>query len=312
MLSNAEYVEQAYLFDLLRERIAEQTPMQELLKELQHELLVTTRLPMAIDFMLTELKHSGLMGRAMAQLSHYFTPFQTFLVQESEKESGRFSIGIALQILHADAQLRADLSGRLEDFEDAEQASLESGIPQPPPARRRGEPTTPDEILQRGRSGCFFFQFEAISRNRLGYDQGLLAMSGDPVYGDDWAKWLTGLRNQIGLVDLADLLFLASEEYRRRLLAEELDTEGKGPFLFGEREGRIALANRRKDPVYLFGAMQRHLGYPKVPRPIKVEEDRDTIPALLRRVERLESRIKLMEQEQRQEFDLTKFYQKPE
>ena len=89
------------------------------------------------------------------------------------------------------------------------------------------------------------------------------------------------------------------------------DVSQKGPFLFGEKEGRIALANRRKDPVYLFGAMQRHLGYPPVPRPVRVTEDRDTIPQLLRRIERLESRLKLMEQEQKQELDISKFYEKP-
>ena len=54
--------------------------MQELLEQLQHELLATTRLPMAIDFLLTELKHSGLMAPAMARLSHYFHPFQTYLI----------------------------------------------------------------------------------------------------------------------------------------------------------------------------------------------------------------------------------------
>ena len=42
-------------------------------------------------------------------------------------------------------------------------------------------------------------------------------------------------------------------------------------MLFGEKEGRIAMANRRKDPLYLFSALQRHLGYPSVPRPIKDE-----------------------------------------
>ena len=315
MLSHAEYVEQAYLFGLLRERIAEQTPMQELLKQLQHELLATTRLPMAIDFMLTELRHSGLMGRAMAKLSHYFAPFQTFLVEESEKETGRFSIDVALQILHADAQLRSDYTARLADRQSAV-AQDSSGAFDPPataPTARRHAATMSDETLaQRGRSGFFFFQFESISRNRLGYPVGLKAMAADPIYDEAWSLWLNRLRDQVGLVDIADLIFLASEEYRRRLNAERLETTSKGPFLFGEKEGNIALANRRKDPVYLFGAMQRHLDYPKVPRPIKPKTDRDTIPALLRRMERLESRIKLMEQEQRQDFDLSKYYEKPE
>ncbi|TWU18312.1 hypothetical protein [Allorhodopirellula heiligendammensis] len=306
MLDNAEYVEQAYLFDLVRERIAVGTPMQELLAQLRHELLATTRLPMAIEYMLTELRHSGLMGDAMSRLGHYFSSFQTFLIRESERETGRFSIHLALQVLQADAKLRADYTARLESIDTA--GNLGESFQVVP----RGGVLTADGMAQRARSGFFFFQFEVLSRNRLGYDAGLTAMSSDPIYNADWAKWLLNLRANVGLVDLADLLFLASDEYRRRLSAEGLDLEGKGPFLFGEKEGRIALANRRKDPVYLFGAMQRHLGYPPVPRPVHVETDRDTIPAMLRRIERLESRIKLMEQEQRQEFDLSKFYKKPD
>ena len=272
-LDRAEYIEQAYLFELLRERIAEQVPMQELLEQLRHELLATTNLPIAIEYLLTELKHAGLMGPAMRRLSHYFAPFQAYLIEESEREAGRFSIEVALHILHADAKYRS------------EEAS---------PA------------------GFFFFQFEVLSRNRLNYDKGLAAISADPVYDTAWAKWILMLRAQVGLVDLADLLFLASDEYRQRLVQAGQSTEGKGPFLFGDKEGRIALANRRKEPLYLFGAMQRHLGYPKVPRPQPPDPNKDVIPQLLRRVERLESRIKLMEQEQRASLDITQFYQKPD
>lgn len=306
MLDHAEYVEQAYLFDLLRARVADGMPMQELLSQLRHELLATTRLPMAIEYMLTELRHSGLMGEAMSRLGHYFAPFQTFLIRESERESGRFSIHIALQVLHADAKLRADYMARMESIGAV--GELGESMRTVP----RVGALTASEMTQRARSGFFFFQFEVLARNRLGYDAGLTTMSKDPIFDADWSRWLLNLRANVGLVDLADLLFLASDEYRRRLTAEDLDTAGKGPFLFGEKEGRIALANRRKDPVYLFGAMQRHLAYPPVPRHVPVETDRDTIPAMLRRVERLETRIKLMEQEQRQDFDLSKYYKKPD
>ena len=120
------------------------------------------------------------------------------------------------------------------------------------------------------------------------------------------------LRAQIGLVDLADLLFLASEEYRERLLDAGEPIDGKGPFLFGRREGRIALGNRRKEPLFLFAAMQRHLDYPAVPRPKPIDETPDLIPQLMRRMERLESRIKLMEEERRATLDITKFYKGPQ
>ncbi|MEM6777014.1 MAG: hypothetical protein AAF670_05110 [Planctomycetota bacterium] len=298
MLDHAEYVEQAYLFDLLRQRASEATPMQELLDQLRHELLSTTRLPMAIDYMLGELRHTGMMSPAMSNLKHYFAPFQSFLIAEAESEHGRFTMPIALQILHFDAKLRA---GHV--------ASTTQEVAKP----SRDE-VVEDAVanMRRARSGGLFFQFETLCRNRLGYDAGLVAMSHDPMYDKAWSGWLNHLRAQVGLVDLADLLFLASEDYRRRLLQSDPGRDITGPILFGEKEGRIAFANRGKDPLYLFGAMQRHLAYPPVPRLIVEEEDRDTIPKLLRRIERLETRLKIMEQEQKESFDLSKFYQKPE
>ena len=272
LLDRSEYIEQAYLFQLLRERTAESVPMQELLEQIQFELLTTTRLPLAVDYLLTELKHSGQMASAMYRLGHYFTEFQAYLVSSAESETGRFSMGIALQILEADAKYRAE---------------------------------------QADATGAFFYQFEVLCRNRLNYDKGLTAMSNDPIYDDQWSKWILVLRAQVGLVDLADLLFLASKEYRRRLIDAGESIDGKGPFLFGEREGRIAVANRRKEPLYLFGAMQRHVGYPKVPKPEPPDETQELIPQMARRLERIESRLQIIEQEQRSGMDLTKFYQKP-
>jgi hypothetical protein len=272
MLDRSEYVEQAYLFKLLRERTSDNVPMQEALVHAQYELLATTNLPKAVDFLLTELKHVGAMSAAMKRLSHYFHPYQTYLVEEAELETGRFAMSTALQILEADARYRIDLA-------------------QP--------------------AGFFLFQLEVLCRNRLRYDEGLFAISKDPVYDKHWSDWILLVRRDIGLVDLADLLFLVSTEYERRLIAENKSTENKGPFLFGDKEGRIALANRRKDPLYLFAAMQRHLGYPTVPRPELVDPNVELVPQLARRIERLESRLQLLEQENRGAgIDLTKFYEK--
>ncbi|TWU34216.1 hypothetical protein Poly41_43620 [Novipirellula artificiosorum] len=270
ILDRAEYIEQGYLFQLLRERIGEQMPMQELLEQLRLELLTTTKLPMAIDYLLTELKHSGMMAPAMLRLSHYFTSFQAYLIEASESETGRFDTVTALQVLEADAKYRA--AGATA-------------------------------------AGMFLYQFEALCRNRLNYDKGLTAMSNDPIYDDAWAKWILILRAQVGLVDLADLLFLASDDYKRRLIDADETLKGKGPFLFGEKEGRIAFGNRRKEPLYLFAAMQRHLGYPAVPRPVHANRDHEIIPQLARRIERLDARIKLLEEEQRSGIDITKFYE---
>jgi hypothetical protein len=271
MLDRSEYIEQAYLFQLLRERTSENVPLQEAMEQVHHELLATTSLPMAVSFLLTELKHQGMMSGGMQRLSHYFHPFQTYLVDEAEREAGRFAMHTALSILEADARYRID-------------------------------PTS--------RPGFFFFQLEVLSRNRLNYDRGLLAISKDPIYDDQWSSWILKIRAELGLVDLAETLFLVSEEYKARLVAAGQSTEHKGPFLFGTKEGRIALANRRKDPLYLFGAMQRHLGYPKVPRLKPSDPNVELVPQLARRIERLEFRLQLLEQEQKSTgIDITKFYQ---
>ena len=49
---------------MLRERTEEQIPIQELLDQVRHELLATTKLPMAIDYLLAEVKHWTRTGHA--------------------------------------------------------------------------------------------------------------------------------------------------------------------------------------------------------------------------------------------------------
>lgn len=273
MLDREEYVEQAYLFRMLGDRLHQNSPLQELLEQAREELLATTRLPLAIDFLLGELKHRGVFGPAMRRLSHYFAPFQAYLVVESENERGRFDIHVALQVLRAEALYRAEGASR---------------------------------------PGLFLFQFETLCRNRLSYDRGLEAIAGDPCYDEPWRDWILSVRRQVGLVDFADLLYVRSRHALTRLAAERRPLPDPcPPVLFGEKEGKIARANRGKDPLFLFAALQRHLGYPAVPRPKPADESRELLPQMLRRLERLETRIKLLEDEQKGGFDLTKFYEKP-
>ncbi len=59
MLDREEYVEQAYLFKALGERMRENHTTQDLLQWIKEEILSTTRLPMAIDYLAAELKHAG-------------------------------------------------------------------------------------------------------------------------------------------------------------------------------------------------------------------------------------------------------------
>ncbi len=269
MLPIEEYIEQAYFFRVLVERIGQNLPLQELLEQTKYEVLASTKLPMAIDLLLAELKHHGQMSSGMALLKHYFVPFQTFLVSEAESEKGRFDYRTGMRILQAEADYRS-----------------KSCSPQ----------------------GLFFFQFEAICRNRLNYDRGLKAMSDDPVFGPEWRDWILIVRRQLGIIDTADLIYVRSQLYLDRRIAQG-HLEVEAPVLFGLPEGKIAQANRRKDVLFLFAAMQRHLGYPAVPKLETFDPLPSLVPQLLRRMERLESRIKLFEEEQRGGIDITKFYQ---
>src|SRR3954464_1643098 len=142
-LGREEYVEQAHFFRALGERLEVNVPAQEVLQSVREEVLATTKLPLAIDFLLGELRHEGVLGPAMSLLPHYFTPFQAYIVQESENERLRFDLRVGLEILRREADYRA-------------------GDPSP--------------------QGLFLYQFESLCRNRLGYDRGLEAIARDPAF----------------------------------------------------------------------------------------------------------------------------------
>ena len=272
ILPKEEYVEQIYLFKGLLARLTAAEPIQELLGYLREEILATTKLPHAIDFLLAELNHVGTMASAMAKLEHYFTPFQTYLVSEAENDRGRFDMQLAFLILEKEALLRS----------------------------QNVSPVT-----------MFLFQFESICRNRLNYDLGLTAMSRDPICDATWASWILDIRHKIGIVDIADLVYVHSEFYQQRQEQHPDGLDSGGPCLFGAKEGRIALANRSKDNLHFFAALQRQLAYPAAPKPIRKDPNVDILPKLKRVVERLEVRIKLLEDEQRDKgIDLSQFYDK--
>jgi hypothetical protein len=268
LLDREEYVEQAYLFRCLGDRIHQNAATQELLSSIREELLVTTKLPLAVDFLASELKLTGLLSTAMARLAHYFTSFQTYVVVQAEDPRAKLDFQIALAVLEREAAYRAD-----------------GATPQ----------------------GSFFYQFEVLCRNRLGYDRGLEAMAQDPIYPEAWKEWLLMVRRQLGIQELSDLVYVRSEHYAQSHGQTGADSPEK-PVLFGVKEGRIALANRRKDPLWLFSALQRHLNYPLVPRLKPPDETRQVLPGILKRLDRLETRLKLLEEEQRGGIDITRFY----
>lgn len=267
-LEREEYIEQAYFFRMLRERLASNLATQEILSRIHEEILSTTRLPLAIQFLATELKHSGLLSSGFAQLSHYFTDFQTFVVRQTEEEGLRFSVETAFWVLEREAEYRA------------------------------GQPTVP---------GLYIYQFEAISRNRLGYDEGLRHMAGDPFYDADWRDYLEWVRRQVGVVDFADLVYLRSELYVSEQRRRNPEYAPPVPPLFGEKEGKIARANRGRDPLFLFAALQRQLNYPEVPRTRPRDDIQAKLIALQVKLREMELRVKLLESEARGQVDLSKF-----
>jgi hypothetical protein len=84
------------------------------------------------------------------------------------------------------------------------------------------------------------------------------------------------------------------------------------PPLFGEKEGKIARANRGRDPLFLFAALQRQLGYPEVPRPRAKDDPLTQLQALKVKVKEMEIRLKLVEGETRGRVDLSEFMARPE
>jgi hypothetical protein len=266
ILDREEYIEQVYFFRTLRERVAENMATQEVLNRIHEEILATTRLPLAIQFLATELKHTGLLSTGFARLGHYFTRFQAFVIENTEIENRRFSIETALLVLEREAEYLA------------------------------AQPTPP---------GLFIYQLEVLSRNRLGYDEGLQSMMADPLYDADWRQYFDLVRRQLGLIEFGDLIYVRSDCYVRDQRRETPEYEPSLRPLFGEKEGRIAKANHGRDPLFLFAALQRQLGYPVVPRPRPRDEVGSKIETLQARLRDMEKRLKLLEGEVSGKIDLS-------
>lgn len=273
VLDREEYIEQAYFFHAFRERVLDGLPSQDVLSRVSEELLSTTRLPLAVSYLASEIKTVGLMAPAMERISHYFTPFQTHVIAEAERDTSRFPMDQALLILEREARYKSN------------------------------EPSL---------SGLFVYQFEAMSRNRLGYGKGLEAIAADPFFNEDWHDYILLLRARLGDVDFADLIFVRSSFYVTEQKRRNPNFEPKFPILFGEKEGKIARANRGRDPLYLFSALQRQLGYPEVPRPRRPDEAEARIALLEQRVAMLENRLKAAESDIHNDVDLAQLRVKPE
>ncbi|MBO10044.1 MAG: hypothetical protein CMJ68_04705 [Planctomycetaceae bacterium] len=274
LLEREEYVEQAYFFRAYRERLEDSVPSQEILSQLREELLSSTRLPVALEVLEGELLLRGQLVDGMQHLGHYFTPFQIFVIGQSEDERAKFDQYTALRVLEQEAVYRS-----------------ENPTPQ----------------------GLFIYHFEAISRNHLGYDRGLEAVAADPIYNEEFREWILRIRAELGAIDFADMIYVRSEQMvvdQRRQRGVD-DWEPDYPVLFGIREGRIARANRGKDPLYMFAALQRQLHFPQVPR-LRKARDVELDPVLERRLLTIEKRLQLAESELKGGIDLSEFYVEPD
>ncbi len=291
VLDREEYIEQEYFFRAYRDRLLENVPSQEILKTISEEILATTRLPMAIDFLRAEILHSGKISTAMFRLPHYFAPFQAFVISRAEEDESRFEQLTALKILESEAHYRAN------------------GASMP---------------------GLFIFQLECIARNRLGYTSGLQMMANDPMYSEDWGRWIVRLSGSLGERELAEIVYGASQHFQNRRTttrspsspagtapansADESEPARTPSALFGDQEGRIAKANIGRDPLYFFAALQRQLNYPAVPRSLQAEadENKKLPPFLEARLNKIEQRLKITEMEAKGGIDLTRFYKQPD
>ena len=132
------------------------------------------------------------------------------MISRTEDETSRFSIETGLLVLEREAQYRA------------------------------GQLTPP---------GLFVYQFEALSRNRLGYNDGLTAMAGDPFYDADWKEYLDLVRRQGGTVDFADLVYLRSELYVRDQQRQNPDYRAAGAAAVRRKGGQDRQGQPRPRPA---------------------------------------------------------------
>ena len=104
---------------------------------------------------------------------------------------------------------------------------------------------------------------------------------------------------QLGQPELLGVL----DEHERGLRHVDADFDDRGRHQGFDSAG----AELPKDPLFFFAALQRQLGYPTIPRPAPIIPGAETPAMMARRIERLEFRVKLLEEEARGGIDLSRF-----
>ena len=159
----------------------------------------------------------------------------------------------------------------------------------------------------------FVFQFEAIVANRLGYNKGLAGMAADPFYTEEWKDYILTLRTRLGDVDFADLIFVRSEQFVRERRRLNPDFIPKFPVLFGEKEGKIARANRGRDPDVPLRRTPAPAWLPRgPPHPPPRRARGPRARSSSRSIAQLENRLKIAESDIHQDIDLSQVLVKPE
>ena len=143
MLDREEYIEQAYLFRVFAERIAAGIAAQEALVSIGQEVLATSKLPMAIDYLVGELKLVGTLSTAMVRL-----PPLLHRLPDLRDATGRGGGG---PVRHADgagdARARGDLPRRGGDAAGAVLLPLRVPVAEPPRLRPRPRRVAADDIF---------------------------------------------------------------------------------------------------------------------------------------------------------------------
>jgi hypothetical protein len=140
----------------------------------------------------------------------------------------------------------------------------------------------------------------------------MTAISDDPFFDETWRDWILKARLRLGTTDFGQLIYYRSEQFLAERRKRHPDYKPSYPILFSVQEGRIAKANRGKDPLYMFAALQRQIGHPAAPR-LRAKEPGPIIhPILEQRLQRIETRLKILDSEVKGDFNLSDFYVKPE
>ena len=257
-----------YFFRTFRERLGENLAAQDILSRLHEEILTTTRLPMAVEFLAAEVKHTGLLHTGFEKLPHYFTPFQSFLVRQAEEPRTRFTTLEALRVMEQESKYKAE---------------------------------TPTH------AGLFVFHFESLLRNKLGFDEGLRAVEGDPYYPKVWKDYIDIVRRQVGVFDFCDLVYLRSTLYVSDQKRINPVYEPPVPPLYGDKEGKIAKASRGRDPLFLFRGTSEAVELPRSAEAAGTRLLGGEARSVTRQLRDLENRLKLAEGELRGSIDWTQF-----